>query len=70
MKIELRKTSDIKPYSGNPRVNDDAVDASLKEAKCASRLHRPRQARRLHHNSASGSRDEISAHAANQPPHF
>jgi DNA modification methylase len=27
MKIELRKTSDIKPYPGNPRVNDAAVDA-------------------------------------------
>ena len=34
MKIELRKTSDIKPYPNNPRVNDDAVDAvaaSLRE---------------------------------------
>jgi len=27
VKIELRKTSDIKPYPNNPRVNDDAVDA-------------------------------------------
>jgi DNA modification methylase len=27
MKIELRKLVDIKPYPGNPRVNDDAVDA-------------------------------------------
>jgi DNA modification methylase len=27
MKIELRKTSSIKPYQGNPRLNDDAVDA-------------------------------------------
>jgi ParB-like chromosome segregation protein Spo0J len=27
MKIEMRKLSDIKPYPGNPRVNDDAVDA-------------------------------------------
>ena len=27
MKIELRKLSDIKPYPGNPRHNDDAVDA-------------------------------------------
>jgi ParB-like chromosome segregation protein Spo0J len=27
MKIELRKTSDIKPYPGNPRINDDAVDS-------------------------------------------
>ena len=27
MKIELWKLSDIKPYPGNPRVNDDAVDA-------------------------------------------
>ena len=26
MKIELRKTSDIKPYPGNPRLNDSAVD--------------------------------------------
>jgi hypothetical protein len=26
MKIELRKISDIKPYSQNPRANDDAVD--------------------------------------------
>jgi DNA modification methylase len=34
MKIELRKTSDVKPYPNNPRVNDDAVDAvadSLRE---------------------------------------
>jgi DNA modification methylase len=27
MKIELWKLSDVKPYPGNPRVNDDAVDA-------------------------------------------
>lgn len=27
MKIELRKLSDIKPYPGNPRINDDAVGA-------------------------------------------
>jgi len=27
MKIELRKLSDIKPYPGNPRLNDDAIDA-------------------------------------------
>jgi DNA modification methylase len=27
MKIELRKTSSIKPYPGNPRLNDDAVGA-------------------------------------------
>jgi ParB-like chromosome segregation protein Spo0J len=27
MKVELRKLSDIKPYPGNPRHNDDAVDA-------------------------------------------
>ena len=27
MKIELRKLSDIKPYPGNPRQNDDAVAA-------------------------------------------
>src|SRR5205085_12293762 len=34
MKIELWPLSKIKPYPGNPRVNDDAVDAvvaSLKE---------------------------------------
>ena len=34
MKIELRKLSDIKPYPGNPRQNDGAVDAvagSLRE---------------------------------------
>lgn len=34
MKIELRNLADIKPYPGNPRINDDAVDAvaaSLKE---------------------------------------
>jgi DNA modification methylase len=34
MKIDLRKLSEIKPYPGNPRVNDDAVDAvaaSLRE---------------------------------------
>ena len=27
MKIEIRKLSDIKPYPGNPRQNDAAVDA-------------------------------------------
>ena len=27
MKIEFRKPSEIKPYPGNPRVNDAAVDA-------------------------------------------
>ena len=27
MKVELRKLSGIKPYPGNPRHNDDAVDA-------------------------------------------
>src|SRR5207253_1149630 len=27
MKIELCKLSEIKPYEGNPRLNDDAVDA-------------------------------------------
>ena len=27
MKIELRNVSDIKPYPGNPRHNDAAVDA-------------------------------------------
>ena len=27
MKIELRKTTDVKPYPNNPRTNDDAVDA-------------------------------------------
>jgi DNA modification methylase len=34
MKIELRKLSDIKPYPGNPRLNDDAVAqvaASIRE---------------------------------------
>src|SRR5262249_12240766 len=33
MKIELRKVSEIKPYPGNPRVNDavDAVAASIRE---------------------------------------
>jgi DNA modification methylase len=34
MKIELWKTSDVKPYPGNPRQNDSAVDAvaaSIKE---------------------------------------
>jgi site-specific DNA-methyltransferase (adenine-specific) len=34
MKIELRKLSDVKPYPGNPRQNDAAVDAvaaSIKE---------------------------------------
>jgi DNA modification methylase len=30
MKIELRKLSDIKPYPGNPRDNDAAVDAVAK----------------------------------------
>jgi hypothetical protein len=27
MTIELRKLSEIKPYPGNPRLNDEAVDA-------------------------------------------
>jgi hypothetical protein len=27
MKIALRKLSEIKPYPGNPRINDDAVAA-------------------------------------------
>lgn len=27
MKVELRKLSDIKPYPGNPRHNDDTVAA-------------------------------------------
>lgn len=27
MKIEMRKTSEIKPYEKNPRLNDEAVDA-------------------------------------------
>lgn len=27
MKIELRKLSEIKPYPGNPRINDEAVEA-------------------------------------------
>jgi DNA modification methylase len=34
MQIEMRKLADIKPYPGNPRHNDDAVDAvaaSIKE---------------------------------------
>ena len=34
MKIESWKTSDVKPYSNNPRINDNAVDAvatSLRE---------------------------------------
>jgi len=34
MKIELRKTSEVKPYEQNPRHNDQAVDAvahSIKE---------------------------------------
>jgi ParB-like chromosome segregation protein Spo0J len=34
MKIELWKISDVKPYPGNPRLNDDDVEAvavSLKE---------------------------------------
>ena len=34
MKIELRKLSNVKPYPGNPRQNDAAVDAvaaSIKE---------------------------------------
>src|SRR5688572_2478127 len=30
MKIELRKISDIKPYPGNPRINNSAVDAVAK----------------------------------------
>jgi hypothetical protein len=34
MKVELRRLSEIRPYPGNPRTNDDAVDAvaaSIKE---------------------------------------
>jgi hypothetical protein len=34
MRVELRDTGQIKPYEGNPRVNDPAVDAvaaSLRE---------------------------------------
>jgi len=34
MKIELRRIDDVRPYEGNPRVNDQAVEAvaaSLKE---------------------------------------
>jgi DNA modification methylase len=34
MKVEMRKLADIKPYEGNPRHNDDAIDAvaaSIKE---------------------------------------
>lgn len=34
MKIELWKITDVTPYPGNPRLNDDAVDAvaaSLRE---------------------------------------
>ena len=34
MKIEVWKITDVTPYPGNPRINDDAVDAvaaSLKE---------------------------------------
>jgi len=34
MKIEMRPLSDLKPYPGNPRINDDAVDlvvASIRE---------------------------------------
>ncbi len=27
MKIELRKPDDVKPYPGNPRVNDSAVES-------------------------------------------
>ena len=27
MKVEMRKTDDVKPYESNPRVNDKAVDA-------------------------------------------
>jgi DNA modification methylase len=33
MKIELRKLADIKPYPGNPRDNDAAVDAVAKSIK-------------------------------------
>jgi hypothetical protein len=33
MKIELRKLSDIKPYPGNPRLNDAAVDAVARSIK-------------------------------------
>lgn len=33
MKIELRKLSAIKPYAGNPRLNDQAVDAVARSIK-------------------------------------
>src|SRR4051812_42881128 len=33
MKIDLRPIDEIKPYPGNPRVNDDAVDAVAKSLK-------------------------------------
>ncbi len=33
MKIELRKVSDVKPYPGNPRVNDNAVEAIAKSLR-------------------------------------
>ena len=33
MKLELRKTEDLKPYPNNPRDNDDAVDAVAKSIR-------------------------------------
>src|SRR5580692_8839631 len=33
MKIEMRRLSEIRPYPGNPRINDAAVDAVAKSLK-------------------------------------
>jgi len=33
MKVEMRKLADIKPYEGNPRFNDEAVDAVAASVK-------------------------------------
>ena len=33
MKIEMRKTAEIKPYERNPRINDAAVDAVARSIK-------------------------------------
>ena len=56
MKIELRKPSDIKPYPGNPRVNDSAVDAV---ARFALRVRLPPADRR-----GRGRRGHCRPHAA------
>ena len=42
MQIEMRPTSDLKPYPNNPRLNDAAVDAVARSLKhlCGARERR------------------------------